>query len=302
MLVSSDTARIDVNGASLAYLEEGDGEPLLFVHGSASDLRTWEHQASAFANEYRTIAYSRRFHFPNEPIPKDAKDAIEVHVHDLRRLIEELSAMPANVVAHSWGGLVALLLAFERPALLRSLTLIEPPVISLHIDAPPTPGSFARLLFRSPRLAIALAKFASAVLGPSEKAFRKNDDEAAVAIFGRGVLGRDRFDNLSSARYQQVWDNRGPDRAQALFGTFPRLSDASLSGLHLPVLLISGAESPRIFRLLMDDLARRIPHAQRAEISSASHIVHEDSPEEFNLRLRAFLENSTGPIGGSAQR
>ena len=39
LLEAAKTA--DVNGSALAYLEQGQGEPVVFVHGSASDLRTW---------------------------------------------------------------------------------------------------------------------------------------------------------------------------------------------------------------------------------------------------------------------
>jgi pimeloyl-ACP methyl ester carboxylesterase len=49
-----------VDGAALAYREQGEGEPVVFVHGSSSDLRTWERQLPAIGASYRAIAYSRR--------------------------------------------------------------------------------------------------------------------------------------------------------------------------------------------------------------------------------------------------
>lgn len=61
---------VSVNGAILAYVEKGRGEPVIFVHGGYSDLRTWLTQIPAFAQEYRAITYSRRYARPNEDIPK----------------------------------------------------------------------------------------------------------------------------------------------------------------------------------------------------------------------------------------
>ena len=54
----ASTAR--VNGTTLAYLERGEGDPVVFVHGTISDLRTWQQQLPAIGASYRAVAYSRR--------------------------------------------------------------------------------------------------------------------------------------------------------------------------------------------------------------------------------------------------
>jgi hypothetical protein len=69
-----------VDGATLAYLEQGEGEPVVFVHGSASDLRTWEQQIPAIAESHRAIAYSRRYARPNEDIPPGLDDQMSPRV------------------------------------------------------------------------------------------------------------------------------------------------------------------------------------------------------------------------------
>lgn len=51
----------EVNGTNLAYIEQGAGEPVIFVHGAVSDYRTWLEQIGAFSENFRTICYSRRF-------------------------------------------------------------------------------------------------------------------------------------------------------------------------------------------------------------------------------------------------
>ena len=53
------TAALD--GPALAYRERGEGQSVVFVHGSASDLRSWEQQLSAIGTSYRSIADSRRY-------------------------------------------------------------------------------------------------------------------------------------------------------------------------------------------------------------------------------------------------
>jgi pimeloyl-ACP methyl ester carboxylesterase len=291
MLELDEAKSLDVNGTVLATFDKGKGDPLVFVHGSASDVRTWTRQLDVFPENYRTIAYSRRYHVPNAPISTDASDPIQTHVDDLASLIGVLDAGPAHVVGHSWGGLVSLLAARQAPELFRSLVLIEPPAVSMHVTIPPKPSQLVGLLFSAPRLAFAIVKFGVGTVGPSEKAFRSGDDELAVEKFGRGVLGDRYFEALSKERYAQVWENRGPDRALALYHGFPDLIGTSFSDIHIPVLLLAGGDSPRLFRLLIDSLQARLPDARVEVIENGSHILHEDAPEAVNARIKEFLAN-----------
>ncbi|NNF90275.1 MAG: alpha/beta hydrolase [Boseongicola sp.] len=283
---------VTVNGTELAVIDTGAGDPVVLVHGGVSDLRTWSHQIGPFHAEHRTIAYSRRYHAPNIPIADDAPDPINAHVADLATLIGTLGAAPAHIVGHSWGGLIALVLAARHPGLCRLLVLIEPPVVTLHVDVPPTPARMLRLLAASPRLAFAIARLGLGALAPAERAFRRGDDRAAIAHFGRGVLGRDRFSALTEERLQQVWDNRGPERALALHDGFPDLRREALSEIATPALLIRGADSPRVFHLLIDSLMTRLPNATTLTIPTASHIAHEDAPKAFNQAVLGFLREA----------
>jgi pimeloyl-ACP methyl ester carboxylesterase len=285
----NETISVEVNGTSLAVLDHGSGPPIIFVHGGVSDLRSWTNQVPAFTSGYRTICYSRRYHKPNAPIPNEAPDPIQTHVDDLAALIAQLGAEPAHIVGHSWGALISLILAMQRPAMCTSLTLIEAPSVSIHLQIPPKPLTLLRLLLSKPKLGLSIAKLGAGALAPAEKAFRKGDDKAAISHFGRGVLGPEAFEALSEERYQQVWDNRGTDRAQSLYQGFPDLRKARLSNVTMPVLLLSGASSPVVFRRLNEALASLLPDATHRVIPNASHIVHEDAPDALNSEILRFL-------------
>ena len=126
-----------IGDTTLATVVEGNGPPLVFVHGGVSDLRTWSGQIDTFCDRFRVIAYSRRYCRPNLPIPVDAGDPINIHIEDLLTLMRKLADGPAHVVGHSWGALITLLAAKSAPASFRSLTLIEP-----HGSQPPVEVSF----------------------------------------------------------------------------------------------------------------------------------------------------------------
>jgi pimeloyl-ACP methyl ester carboxylesterase len=51
---------LDVAGAALAYRTVGEGPPLVLVHGSATDLTTWDDVVDELSRNFRVIAYDRR--------------------------------------------------------------------------------------------------------------------------------------------------------------------------------------------------------------------------------------------------
>jgi pimeloyl-ACP methyl ester carboxylesterase len=65
---------INVNGARLAYQEIGQGEPIVLVHANISDIRSWDLIKTRLAERFRVLLYSRRYHWLNESILKDASD------------------------------------------------------------------------------------------------------------------------------------------------------------------------------------------------------------------------------------
>ncbi len=287
-----------VNGVSLAYREQGSGEPVVLVHGSASDIRTWEHQIPAIGANYRAVAYSRRYARPNTDIAAGVDDQMLPHVEDLAAFLKSIDAPAAHLVGHSWGGFIALLTAIRHPQMVRSLVLMEPPVLSLFASTPPRPVEILRLFLRRPATAFAMIKFGAGAVAPAQKAFRRGDDEAAMRAFGRGVLGKAGYERLSDARRQQVRDNRKADRAQLLGAGFPPLSDDEVRGVRVPALLLVGEQSPVILRRLTDSLHELLPDSERVEIADASHLMHEDNPGMVNAAILGFLEGRASPTSG----
>jgi len=286
--------RAEVNGASLAYREHGEGEAVVFVHGSASDMRTWDHQFCELGARHRAIVYSRRYARPNDPIPEGADDPMLAHVDDLLSFMKRVDATPAHLVGHSWGGFVSLLAAIRHPEAVRSLVLMEPPVLSLFVSTPPRPSELLGTLMRRPRTALAIVRFGVTAAEPATKAYQRGDDEAGFELFARGVLGPEAFERLSAERRAQAWDNVAVDKAQLLGEGFPPLGDDEVRGVVAPTLLLHGERSPRLFRLLADRLEELLPNVRRMEVPGASHIMHEDNPQVVNEAIAGFLRGGSG--------
>jgi pimeloyl-ACP methyl ester carboxylesterase len=280
---------VAVDGAELAYREQGDGEPVVLVHGSASDLRSWEQQLPAIGASYRAIAYSRRYARPNRDIKPGANDPMLQHVYDLTALLRVMDAAPAHLVGHSWGAFICLLTAIRRPELVRSLVLAEPPVLPLFMSTPPRASELLPLLVRRPRTALTLLSFTARTFAPVWRAFRRGDDEAALERFAHGVLGKEAYERLPEQRKQQARENLNTLRAQILGEPFPPLSDDDVRGVAAPTLLMTGERTPANLLRMTDRLEELLPNAERIEIAGASHAMTEENPRAANDAILAFL-------------
>lgn len=275
-------------GARLEYVERGDGAPVVLVHGSASDHRTWQAQMGGFGPRYRTIAYSRRYHWPNERIEEHADYSMAEHVDDLHALLRSLDVAPFHLVGHSYGAFVSLLLAAREPAMVRTLVLGEPPVVPLFVSNQPRVPEIVKLAVRNPRTAAAIVRFGATGLAPATAAARRGDMEAAMRTFGNAVLGRGYYRRLSPSRLEQVRANT--IKAEFLGSGFPPLDEDTVRAVRAPALLVNGDDSPAIFHRLADKLAELLPRARRVGIPAASHIMHEDNPAAYNAAVASFLD------------
>ncbi len=284
------TKTATVNATTLAYREEGAGEPVVFVHGGLSDLRVWANQLPNVGRSYRAITYSRRFARPNEDIEPGADDPWPRHVEDLAAFLREIDAAPAHLVGNSQGAFIALLLAVQSPDLVRSLVLEEPPVLPLFAkNTPPRLAEILRLLATRPRTGLALIRFVSGTISPVTKAFQRGEDDEALRIFTEGVLGKESFERLPEASKEIGRDNFSTLRAGLLGSGFPPLDDDDVRGIRAPTLLLTGERSPAFLLRLTDRLEELLPIVERDEIPDASHTMHEENAAAVNEAIVRFL-------------
>ncbi len=281
-----------VNGTTLAYREEGEGEPVVFLHGGAMDLRTWAEQLPAVGRSYRAIAYSRRFARPNEPIDAEAIDPVLQHVEDLVAFLHEIDAKPAHLVGNSGGGLVCLHTALRHPDLVRSLVLEEPAAVTLFAPSmPPRLADLLHLIATRPRTALALFRFMLGTMIPAQKAFERGEDEKGLWIFIRGVMGKKPFEQIPEEVREQLYENRNELRALMLHPD-PEpspLGDEAVRSIRAPVLLVTGELSPAFLLRITDRLEELLPIVERVEISEASHMMHVENAASVNEAIVGFL-------------
>jgi pimeloyl-ACP methyl ester carboxylesterase len=128
----------NVRNARLYVQTYGDGAPVLFLHGGLHHFDdTFGAQRESFAADRRVIGVDQRGHGHSPDI--DAPFSYREMAEDIAALIGDLGVAPVDVVGHSDGGNVALLLAAKHPALVRRVA-----ISGANLRAAPPPAELKR--------------------------------------------------------------------------------------------------------------------------------------------------------------
>ena len=117
---------LDIEGVRLHYLERGEGRPLVLLHGNGAMMQDFEISGilERLAKGYRVIAVDRPgFGHTNRPRSQSWTPAAQAEI--VHKALIHLDIKQAIVVGHSLGTLVALSLALDHPAAVRSLVLLS---------------------------------------------------------------------------------------------------------------------------------------------------------------------------------
>jgi pimeloyl-ACP methyl ester carboxylesterase len=273
---SLKTRQVLVNAVDLTYLDQGTGAPVVFVHGSFSDLRFWEPQRQAIAQQYRFIALTQRY-FGTTPWPDDGKHyADTTHAADLAAFLRQINAGPVHLVGISYGGVVATLVALEHSDLLRSLTVLEPGLVSLLADVPEAKPEIEER--RKAFQPIATAAKTGETVQATKLLFEYVNNEGAGA-----------FDKQPETVRQMFLDNARTVPLALSAPRAPAVTCATLGGVKTPTLVAGGERTRRYYSLINAALVRCIPGSRLVTIPKATHPMSIQNPAAFNEVLLQFL-------------
>ncbi len=236
--------RMQVNGAELAYVDEGTGQLVVFVHGGFVDMTIWQQQVPAAAERYRVIAYSRRYAWPNQGIQDGVLDEAVAHAEDLAGLIRTLGLGPAHLVGHSYGAGICMIAALMHPELTRTLVLMEPGIVP-SLGMPPRPQAVLKLLLTRPRLGRSLMAFGVKCIEPSSAALKRGDSEQAIRVFVDGISAEAGFyDRLPVDVKRHMLANSKILRSLFFGKAVLPFGEDNVRRISQPTLLIMGERSP----------------------------------------------------------
>lgn len=267
-----------VNGYDMAYLEVGEGldngPPLVCVHGTLGDFRTWYPVLGPLSKKHRVIALSLRRFFPEHWDGAGDDYLMAQHVADMIGFIERLNAGPVDLMGHSRGGHIGFRVAHQRPDLLRRLVLAEP---GGALDATLDPGGGAP----DP------SPMAARIPMAAEKV-RSGDIDGALELIFDMIDGEGAWKRLPAAPRQQLRDNAFTLIGQVGENRKP-FTRSEAEAIRTPTLLIGGSDTRGSLATNWRALAQHIPGAKTAVIPGARHWIFDQAPQEFSDAVLAFL-------------
>ncbi len=266
-------SRIEIGGASYAVQVDGEGPPLLLIHGFTGRGSDWAPVVPALCRAATTIAVDLLGHGDSDSPADPARHAVERQAADLAAILRRLGLAPAHVAGYSLGARIALRIAVS-----------EPDVV-------------ARLILESPSAGIA---------DPAQRAGRRATDEQLAHLLEREGIEAfvDRWESLPlfaserslpdadrvrihAARLRNRPDGLAASLRGAGQGSMEPLYD-QLSSVTAPTLVVAGALD-EIGLGRAEAVVGGIPGARLAIMDGVGHAPHREAPDRLERLLLDFL-------------
>jgi esterase len=261
---------LHVNGYDMAYLEVGAGHPLVCVHGTLGDFRTWSAVIGPLSKKHRVIAVSLRHFFPEHWDGAGDGYRMAQHVADMIAFIERINPKPIDLMGHSRGAHIGFRIAQQRPELLSKLVLAEPG------------GDLDTSLDSTPPVSVA-----GRITTAAELISAGNFDDG-LRHFVDGIDGDGAWARLPAAAKQQLRDNATTVIGQVHEGRKP-YSKVDAQSIRTPTLFIGGGDTKGGLAANHCALAPHVVGSRTVMIANTRHWMFEQAPQEYSEVVTQFL-------------
>lgn len=270
------------NGVQVCIAEEGEGEPLLFIHGLAMDLSCWDPCVRSLSKQYRCICIDLPGHGNSQKGLTYTLGSMAAAIEEVIRL---LRIEKITLIGHSMGAQISMHIALGNPAFLSKLVLVAPAGFEQFSE-----GEKRSIIEYASRpnpdvLSDGQIQYLCSLnyADPHHPAIMKDVSHLKQLIASSGIQGYFNMmrECLTSMLNEPVYDQLGSLSVpvQVIFGDHDKLIPNRL--LH-PFLTTSGIAS---------DGASRIRQSSLTILKRTGHLVQVESPEDFNQVLKNFLVN-----------
>jgi 3-oxoadipate enol-lactonase len=253
------------DGVEISYKDEGEGLPVVFLHGFPFSSKMWNRQVAALAPSHRVITPDFRGFGDSGGAPS----TVDQLAGDVQTLVEHLELEPFVLAGFSMGGYVAFRYLAHRMDQVRALMLLD---TRAEADAPEAKqrryASIDRIKSEGPDGF--LNDFAALVLSPKTVESRPD-----VVAHVRKMMEEERTESLIGG----------------LKAIAERPDSTSLLGqLTMPTLIVVGEDDKATPPDSAKKMHEAIPGSQLVIIPEAGHLSNLEQPERFTKALREFLE------------
>jgi len=249
---------IRINGLETFYQLEGQGDPVVLLHGWGASSQSLAGVAACLAPLFRVMSVDLPgFGWSQAP---PAAWGIADYADHVRQLLDEVRIAKAALLGHSFGGRVAIQLAACHPERVGPLILVA----SAGVRPRRGPRYYARVA--------------------TAKALRRLSLLPGLAGVGSRLL----------ARWQAKVGSRDYLAAGRLRPTLVKVVNEdltpALTSVQAPTLLLWGDQDQEVRRPAVEVMAARIPQARLKVFVGAGHFPFQDAPDAFCRAAQEFLQ------------
>jgi pimeloyl-ACP methyl ester carboxylesterase len=289
---ANELRRVQIHGHEVCYRDVGEGPVLLLLHGIAGSSRAWREVMPALADEYRLIAPDLLGH--GESAKPVGDYSLGAYASGMRDFLGVLGVERATLVGQSFGGGVAMQLAYQHPEVCERLVLVDSGGLGREVSP----------LLRA--VTLPLAEYVLPVVFPS---FVKERGDSVSRFLQRHGIRSGRAAEMWLA-YRSLTES---DNRKAFVRTMRSVIDpggqtvSALDRLYLaaavPTLVVWGSADTIIPVEHAHAAHEAIPGSRLEIIEGVGHFPHVEAPERFVEVLRDFIETSpVAPPGAETYR
>lgn len=263
---------IEVEGARVRFKDEGEGPPVILIHGFASSLETWDLVMPVLVKKHRVISLDLKgFGWSDRP-EGDYTPWAEAKI--VRALMDRRGIERAAIVAHSWGSSVALALALGAPERVTKIALYDAWV---YEDQIPT---FFRLARRSPA-----GEF---LFGVYYK--QRPDERLALAFYDPTILNEKLAEDV-----EKSLERPGTVAAALAAVRGQRFDEVEkrYRTIQKETLLLWGREDVVTTLDFGERLSKELPHARLVVYPKCGHFPMLEAASASTAELSRYLDEET---------
>jgi pimeloyl-ACP methyl ester carboxylesterase len=258
--------------AQAAFREAGSGPTVACFHSNASHGGQWRSLMDLLSARFRVLAIDSygSGKSPDWPSPTEISLADEV------ALAEPLLAGPGTIhlVGHSYGGAVALRAALQHPDRYASLVLYEPTLFALVDQLQPPPNGTEGI---------------KAAVTAAAACLENGDTDGAGRAFIDYWMGPGNWDRNPPERRAAMAASIANVRRWAHALTTDPVRPDDLRALRMPVLLLTGSDSPASAHAVIRALQGLLANATTEQLEGLGHMAPVSHPQPVNAAIERFL-------------
>ncbi|MGV3527024.1 MAG: alpha/beta fold hydrolase [Candidatus Sericytochromatia bacterium] len=282
----------DLQGLKLHYLDQGQGDPVVMVHGNPSWSLYYRNLVEALSPSYRCIVPDHiGCGFSDKPDDSRYTYTLSRRIDDLEALLAHLGVnQRITLVMHDWGGLIGMGFATRHPEMIERLVILN----TAAFDLPPGKNGIPPLLrfCRDTRAGAWLIENANAFsVAASWLGCTAHPMNAALRAAYQ-LPYKSRKERIATLRFIQDIPLNPNDPAHAtLLGVQERLSLFK----DTPALIAWGLKDPVFDADYLAEWERRMPQAEVHRYPHAGHYILEDMQADLIPKIQAFLKRTRVP-------